>query len=566
MLKNTKIRTKVITAFGLVILLSLGVIGWLLTEMNSIASNTQELYRSPYAASNDTWTIRRNLLDTERVLYKLMKVSDDVLPKALNAANTTLSKDSKEIQNALTGLKALFTDQEEVQLLNKIETAISQAEPIREQIITSLTNGQKEEANALLTNTYEPLFDECNENVLALFELTAEDARDFAEDSRISSRNAILIGIAAMFFVGLIALSIATKFSLSITRPIEQLELASIEMSKGNLKAVASITYESEDELGQLAKSLRFTMTTLSAYVDEISAILLQLAKGDFTVPRSEITDFLGDFSEIKTSFITILKSLNTTLGDINQAAAQVNLGAEQISTAAENLSQGATEQASSVEELAATINEISDQIRSNAENAQIASTKAINVGNEMTESNHKMQQMMVAMQEISESSGEIGKIIKAIEDIAFQTNILALNAAVEAARAGAAGKGFAVVADEVRNLASKSAEASQNTSSLIERSIQAVEKGTEMANDTAEALQSAVYGAQEVVEVIAKISAACLDQAKSAEMVEQNVTQISDVVQTNSAASEETAAASEELSGQSLMLTELVGQFHLYK
>lgn len=566
MLKNTKIRTKVITAFGLVILLSLGVIGWLLTEMNSIASNTQELYRSPYAASNDTWTIRRNLLDTERVLYKLMKVSDDVLPKALNAANTTLSKDSKEIQNALTGLKALFTDQEEVQLLNKIETAISQAEPIREQIITSLTNGQKEEANALLTNTYEPLFDECNENVLALFELTAEDARDFAEDSRISSRNAILIGIAAMFFVGLIALSIATKFSLSITRPIEQLELASIEMSKGNLKAVASITYESEDELGQLAKSLRFTMTTLSAYVDEISAILLQLAKGDFTVPRSEITDFLGDFSEIKTSFITILKSLNTTLGDINQAAAQVNLGAEQISTAAENLSQGATEQASSVEELAATINEISDQIRSNAENAQIASTKAINVGNEMTESNHKMQQMMVAMQEISESSGEIGKIIKAIEDIAFQTNILALNAAVEAARAGAAGKGFAVVADEVRNLASKSAEASQNTSSLIERSIQAVEKGTEMANDTAEALQSAVYGAQEVVEVIAKISAACLDQAKSAEMVEQNVTQISDVVQTNSAASEETAAASEELSSQSLMLTELVGQFHLYK
>lgn len=566
MLKNTKIRTKVITAFGLVILLSLGVIGWLLTEMNSIASNTQELYRSPYAASNDTWTIRRNLLDTERVLYKLMKVSDDVLPKALNAANTTLSKDSEEIQNALTGLKALFTDQEEVQLLNKIETAISQAEPIREQIITSLTNGQKEEANALLTNTYEPLFDECNENVLALFELTAEDAQDFAEDSRISSRNAILIGIAAMFFVGLIALSIATKFSLSITRPIEQLELASIEMSKGNLKAVASITYESEDELGQLAKSLRFTMTTLSAYVDEISAILLQLAKGDFTVPRSEITDFLGDFSEIKTSFITILKSLNTTLGDINQAAAQVNLGAEQISTAAENLSQGATEQASSVEELAATINEISDQIRSNAENAQIASTKAINVGNEMTESNHKMQQMMVAMQEISESSGEIGKIIKAIEDIAFQTNILALNAAVEAARAGAAGKGFAVVADEVRNLASKSAEASQNTSSLIERSIQAVEKGTEMANDTAEALQSAVYGAQEVVEVIAKISAACLDQAKSAEMVEQNVTQISDVVQTNSAASEETAAASEELSGQSLMLTELVGQFHLYK
>lgn len=566
MLKNASVRKRAITAFGLVILLATCVIVWLLVEMTSLAANTQELYQKPYQASNYSWTIRRNLIDLERVLSRLATVDNTQIERAMQAAETTMSNDVQEIQDAISGLQVLLSEeQEEMELLNGIQADLAQGSPVREQIVTLLANGQQAEAIALQTKTYEPIFDQCNEKVLTLFELTQQDAENFAKDAKSASNRALAIGIIALIIGAGSAMVIAIGFSKSITRPIEQLEIAAKEMAKGNLKAADHITYESDDELGQLADSMRFTMTTLSAYVDEISDILLQLAKGDLTLPSSTITDFLGDFSEIKTSLVTILKSFNETLGEINQSSNQVNIGAAQVSSAAENLSMGATEQASAIEELAATVSEISRQIKNNADNAQKASDTVASVGFEMAESDKKMQQLMMAMQEISESSGEIGKIIKAIEDIAFQTNILALNAAVEAARAGAAGKGFAVVADEVRNLASKSAEASKNTAALIEGSIAAVEKGTGMANETAESLRAAVSGAESVVEVIAQISEACTDQAKSADMVSQSVEQISSVVQTNSAASEESAAASEELSGQAQMLSGLVGQFQLY-
>lgn len=560
------LEKRAITAFGLVILLATCVIVWLLVEMTSLATNTQELYQKPYQASNYSWTIRRNLIDLERVLSRLATVDNAQIERAMQSAETTMSNDVQEIQDAIFGLQVLLSEeQEEMELLNGIQADLAQGSPVREQIVTLLANGQQVEAIALQTKTYEPIFDQCNEKVLTLFELTQQDAENFAKDAKSASNRALAIGIIALIIGAGSAMVTAIGFSKSITRPIEQLEIAAKEMAKGNLKAVHHITYESDDELGQLADSMRFTMTTLSAYVDEISDILLQLAKGDLTLPSSTITDFLGDFSEIKTSLVTILKSFNETLGEINQSSNQVNIGAAQVSSAAENLSMGATEQASAIEELAATVSEISRQIKNNADNAQKASDTVASVGFEMAESDKKMQQLMMAMQEISESSGEIGKIIKAIEDIAFQTNILALNAAVEAARAGAAGKGFAVVADEVRNLASKSAEASKNTAALIEGSIAAVEKGTGMANETAESLRAAVSGAEAVVEVIAQISEACTDQAKSADMVSQSVEQISSVVQTNSAASEESAAASEELSGQAQMLSGLVGQFQLY-
>ena len=288
------------------------------------------------------------------------------------------------------------------------------------------------------------------------------------------------------------------------------------------------------------------------------------MVSGDFTVDSVCEEEYTGGFHPLLISFRGIAEKLNDTMQQISQSSTQVASGSEQVSNGAQALSQGATEQASSVQELAATINEISSRVNQNADSAQQANAKAGNVSAEMNVSNDKMQQMIKAMGDISNCSNEIGKIIKTIEDIAFQTNILALNAAVEAARAGTAGKGFAVVADEVRNLASKSAEASKNTSDLIENTLKAVERGTQIADETAHTLFQAVSDVNEMTGIIGQISEASSAQADSISQITMGIDQISSVVQTNSATAQESAAASEELSSQSQLMKSLVGRFKL--
>lgn len=342
--------------------------------------------------------------------------------------------------------------------------------------------------------------------------------------------------------------------------PIGQVVTAAESIAAGKLEI--HLHADTEDEIGMLATAFSKTADNLKEMIHDISRILDAIAHGDLTVDIR--ANYAGDLEPIAIALQRILKQLSDTMVRINQSADQVAVGSEQVSFAAQALSQGTTEQASSIQELAATINEISSQISDNADNAQQASQLVAGVGEAMTHSNQKMQEMVQAMDNISDSSSEIGKIIKAIEDIAFQTNILALNAAVEAARAGAAGKGFAVVADEVRNLASKSAEASKNTAALIEASIRAVEDGTKIADETAQVLMEAVQGITEVVITIDKISDASQGQANSILQVTQGVDQISGVVQTTSATAEESAATSEELSGQSQVLKQLVSEFKL--
>lgn len=319
-----------------------------------------------------------------------------------------------------------------------------------------------------------------------------------------------------------------------------------------------------KDETAVLAKATETIVHNLSGIIQDISWGLGEMANGNFTADSRAKELYIGDFQPMAESMYKIIERLTKTLSQVRDAAEQVSSGSDQVSAGAQALSQGTTEQASSIEELAATINDISGQVNQNASDAIQANEKAAHTGKQLQESKQRMQEMVEAMNAISNSSGEIGKIIKVIEDIAFQTNILALNAAVEAARAGTAGKGFAVVADEVRNLAGKSAEASGNTSLLIADSLRAVENGTKIADETAKALIDAVENAQDVTEAINRITAASNEQAASLDQVTQGIDQISSVVQTNSATAEESAAASEELSGQAQMLRELAERFRL--
>lgn len=374
------------------------------------------------------------------------------------------------------------------------------------------------------------------------------------------TKTTVTIAIVALFILLGIVIVLLRRI---IIQPIRQIDKVARRIAEGKLDE--SIAYRSGDELGQLTASFNKTVDRLRDYVnyiDEISSVLDEVAGGNLDFRLTY--DYAGEFSKVKIALEHISLSLNDTLGQINMSAEQVSVGAGQVSDGAQALSQGATEQASSIDELASTISEVAEHVQVNAGNATLANNRADAMGLEIAESNRQMQKMLASMHEIGDASGKIGKIMKTIEDIAFQTNILALNAAVEAARAGAAGKGFAVVADEVRNLANKSQEASKNTASLIENSLRATENGIKIAGDTADALSLVVQEVEDVTAIIAKISKASGEQAVSIAQVNEGVNQISAVVQTNSATAEESAAASEELSAQAAMMKRLAGQFRL--
>lgn len=381
--------------------------------------------------------------------------------------------------------------------------------------------------------------------------------REFMESTRKSILYTVILIIASV----ILAFAVAGWSAGSIAKPVRlcarRLEL----LAEGDLNTPVPLI-KNMDETGQLAKSTRIVTEQFKSVIADITCVLGKIADNNLTVTAN--ADYHGDFIPIYDAVKNIIDSLNLTIKEINIASNQVALGSEQVSGGAQQLSQGATEQASAVEELAAAINEISSQVNETALRAKEADKQSTGASQEVMECNEKMQDMIQSINEISSSSIEIGKIIKTIEDIAFQTNILALNAAVEAARAGMAGKGFAVVADEVRNLAEKSAQAAKNTTELIEHAVSNVEKGTRIAGEAADSMVHVVESTKGVTATIDKISAAAVMQADSISQVTAGIDQISSVVQTNSATAEESAAASEELSGQAMTMKELVGKFKL--
>ncbi len=345
-----------------------------------------------------------------------------------------------------------------------------------------------------------------------------------------------------------------------IAKPTREVAKVMVEMAKGILHVEVAGTYKGEFD--ELVKSVNYTAVRIENVVQEMSVVTGEIEKGNLNLER--IRDYGGDFRKMSNDLNGIITSLNKLLGDISDAAQQVTAGSAQVSMGSQSLAQGSTEQASSIQELTASIAEVADQTKDNAMNANKARELAMDVRENAAKGNAQMTEMQGAMVEINQSSQDISKIIKVIDDIAFQTNILALNAAVEAARAGQHGKGFAVVAEEVRTLAARSAEAAKETTVLIEGSINKVQHGTKIADDTASALDEIVEGIREVTDLVGNIAEASNEQATGIAQINTGIEQVAQVVQQNSATAEQSAAASEELSSQAEILKQMINQFEL--
>lgn len=378
-----------------------------------------------------------------------------------------------------------------------------------------------------------------------------------------STYNCITINVTVIVISILISILVALLLAGNISKPMKACAQRMKLLVEGDLKTpMPQVT--NKNETGILVKSTTLLVDGLSTIINDISYLLMELANQNLNISTQHEDAYVGSFQDILLSMRHMKVQLNDIMRQVNHSAEEVSSASVQLSTSAQNLSQGTIEQSSAVQELASRINEISQQAQNTASSAIALRDQTHQTGEEVSLCNQQMQKLMDAISKIQTTSDEIGKILKTIEDIAFQTNILALNASVEAARAGSAGKGFAIVAQEVRDLAGRSAEAAQSTATLIEHSTEAVHIGTEIANHTANTLSEVVDNIQSVVDSIDDIATISNEQSEAVWQVSEGIKQISIVVQSNSATAQEGASASEHLSTEAVGLKQLVDQFTL--
>lgn len=554
-MKNLKISKKLILSFSIVVFVFLLSIASGLYSIGKIKTKLSDFYNHPYkshSVANEMKISMEGML--RNVLLAASTYDETITQEALSQVtenNQKLQEKFEIIQNSFKGDKQWITD-----LKNKLD----ELAPHREHVIELAKANKAEEAAEYMSENNIPIFKEAS----AILDKIINFADTRGEELIKSTNQSQVFTTLLLFTMSVISVIISIIFcwyiTRSITKPLEEIQIVSEELSKGNLGV--EIHYEAKDELGKVSFSLKNTINTLNKYLTSISKAMKLISEGDFTIELN--TDFEGDFVTLRDSIEVLVNSINNTMFRIKQSAEQVTGGSHQVAEGAQSLAQASNEQAGSAEELSATVNELSQQVNNTAKNAKKANEKSKTAENKIEKCNKQMQQMIDAMNDIQKISYEINTIIENIEDIASQTNLLSLNAAIEAARAGEAGKGFAVVAEEIRELANESANAVKNTSELIERNMKAVKNGIEVANSAASSMDIIVEDTTDVSLIIDEISSAASFQAASISQVTKTIDEIVDIIQLNSSSSQESSAASEELLAQAQTMKESIEQFKI--
>ena len=487
----------------------------------------------------------------------------------MNSCEEEIQKLESQIQDTSANLVAIITADSDAQKgqadYEAASTGWEKYRAASDEILQLSREGKQQDAAKLMTGEVYEEYTAFAEKLTILrdeFQVELDRAKTMAN---VCTVIIFIVIVAAGLAIAVVTTLIGKIITNSTTEPVEQIEAAVASLRKGELSNVEMLTYESEDELGDTIRNLKEAMGILADYVREISVEVKAIAQGDLTRNGDDITDFLGDFSELKTSLLYILKRFNSTLTEIRNLAEQVSSNASEVENASKSLADGATEQAGVIEELNATIDTVVDLAADTAKETQSASARVKASTNKANEEKEKMNDLLMEMEHITEISKEIGNIITDIEDIASQTNLLALNASIEAARAGEAGKGFAVVADQIGKLAADSAKSAVNTRDLIDKTLVEIEKGNTITRTTADAFNQIIADMESFAEIAQNTMEKANSQAESLEQVGQGIEQLSGVVQGNAASSEENTAISINLAEGAAKMHDRVNIFKLF-
>ena len=510
-------------------------------------------------------------LETMTAKYRIKQYQHLVESDAavMNSCEEEIKKLESQIQDTDAKLEAIMSANSKAQKgQDDYEVANAAWEKYRgasDEILQLSREGRQQEASKLMTGEVYEDYKSFSKKLTILcgkFQVELDQAKTMAN---VCTVIIFIVIVAAGLAIAVVTTMIGRIITNSITEPVEQIDAAVASLRKGELSNVEMLTYESEDEFGDTIRNLKEAMGILADYVSEISVEVKAIAQGDLTRNGDDITDFLGDFSELKTSLLYILKRFNSTLTEISNLAEQVSSNSSEVENASKSLADGATEQAGVIEELNATIDTVVDMAEDTAKETQNASARVKASANKANEEKEKMNELLTEMEHITEISKEIGNIITDIEDIASQTNLLSLNASIEAARAGEAGKGFAVVADQIGKLAADSAKSAVNTRDLIDKTLVEIEKGNTITRTTADAFNQIITDMESFAELAENTMEKANSQAESLEQIGQGIEQLSGVVQGNAASSEENTAISINLAEGAAKMHDRVNIFKLF-